>query len=175
MPNRTFISLDTETTGLSPRLGDRIVEIALLRYEKQRIVDKFVSLVNPERHIPGRVVAIHGIDDDMVRRAPTFRQIFPMILKFVGDGSVPATAHNASFDLRFLRAEADIAGNAWPDHVPIIDTMILARRSRMFPGSCSLPVLASHLGFDGRFHRAEADADIAGRLLIHLAKKGAVA
>ena len=161
-----YIAGDVETTGLSPADGHRVCEIALLRFHRGTVVDSLVSLVNPLRPIDPGASAVNGITDRMVARAPTFADLFPRILDFLGED--PLVFHNAPFDLSFLRAEARLAGGAWPGN-PVLDTLVLARRTGRFR-SHSLPNICRELGIGEAFHRAEADAWAAGKLLLHLTR-----
>ncbi len=160
-----FVAADVETTGLYPAEGHRVCEVALLRFLRGVVIDSFVSLVNPMRPIDPGASAVNGITDAMVSFAPTFADLFPRILTFLADD--PVVFHNAPFDLSFLRAEARLAGGAWPGN-RVIDTLALARRTGRFR-SHSLPDLCREFGISSAFHRAEADAWAAGKLLIHLA------
>jgi len=160
-----FVATDVETTGLEAAGGDRICEIALLRFLRGTVIDSLVSLVNPLRPISPGASSVNGITDAMVADAPAFSDLFPEVLAFIGDDAL--VFHNAPFDLSFLREEARLAGGTWPGN-PVIDTLVLARRSRMFRGH-SLSALCGALGIGSRFHRAEADAYATGKLLLHLA------
>ncbi len=160
-----YVAADVETTGLEAGRGDRICEIALLRFLRGTVIDSFVSLVNPLRPISPGASAVNGITDAMVADAPPFADLFPGILSFVGDDAL--VFHNAPFDLSFLREEARIAGGEWPGNA-VIDTLVLARQSGMFR-SHSLSSLCGALGIGTRFHRAEGDAYATGKLLLHLA------
>jgi len=159
-----YVAADVETTGLSAPDGHRVCEIAFLRFLRGTVVDSFVSLVNPLRPIDPGASAVNGITDRMVARAPTFADLFPRILDFLGED--PLVFHNAPFDLSFLRSEARIAGGAWPGN-RVIDTLALARRAGRFRSN-SLSHICSELGIGNGFHRAEADAYAAGKLLLHL-------
>jgi len=159
-----YVAGDVETTGLSAADGHRVCEIALLRFHRGTVVDSLVSLVNPLRPIDPGASAVNGITNRMVARAPTFSELFPRILGFLGED--PLVFHNAPFDLSFLRAEARLAGGAWPGN-PVLDTLVLARRTGRFR-SHSLPNICRELGIGFAFHRAEADAWAAGKLLLHL-------
>jgi len=163
-----YVAVDVETTGLDPADGHRVCEIALLRFLRGTVVDSFVSFVNPLRPISPGASAVNGITDAMVIRAPAFPDLFPRILSFLeGDTLV---FHNAPFDLSFLRMEARLAGGEWPGN-PIIDTLALARRTRLFRDH-SLSAICGRLGIGSAFHRAEADAYAAGKLLLALAARG---
>jgi len=159
-----FVSADVETTGLDPRDGHRVCEIALLRFLRGTVIDSLVSLVNPLRPISRAASAVNGITDEMVAGAPTFADLFPRIVRFLGDD--PVVFHNASFDLSFLRAEARLAGGRWPAN-PVIDTLLVARRTGRFRDH-SLSSLCRELGIETGFHRAAADAWAAGKLLLRI-------
>ena len=93
------IVLDTETTGLD-YTRERIIEFAAVRLENGKIKDEFQTLINPEQHIRKSSMAIHGINEEMVKDAPTEEEILPAILDFIGD--YPIVAHNVIFDYSFL-------------------------------------------------------------------------
>ncbi len=160
----TFISVDVETTGLSPSEGDRVCEIALLRFLRGSVIDSLVSLVNPLRPISPGASAVNGITDSMVAGAPLFSDLYPRILSFVGEELL--VFHNAPFDLAFLREEARLAGGEWPPN-RVVDTLGLARRSGRFRSN-SLSDVCRDLGISTLFHRAEGDAYAAGKLMILL-------
>ncbi len=160
-----YVATDVETTGLAADGGDRICEIALLRFLRGTVIDSLVSLVNPLRAISPGASAVNGITDAMVAGAPAFADLFPDVLAFIGDDAL--VFHNAPFDLSFLKEEARLAGGTWPGN-PVIDTLVLARRSRMFREH-SLSAICGALGIGAGFHRAEADAYATGKLLLHLA------
>ncbi len=159
-----YVAADVETTGLSPANGDRICEIGLVRFLRGSPIDSFVSLVNPQRPISPGASAVNGITDAMVAGAPTFSDLYPRIVDFLGDD--PLVFHNAPFDLSFLRAESRFAGFAWPGN-RVVDTLTLARNSGRFRTN-SLSAVCREVGITSSFHRAEADAWAAGRLLLHL-------
>lgn len=165
-----YVAADVETTGLDPSDGHRVCEIALLRFLRGTVIDSLVSFVNPLRPISPGASAVNGITDAMVFRAPTFSDLFPRILDFLGGD--PLVFHNAPFDLSFLRMEAALAGGTWPGN-PVIDTLSLARRTRRFR-THSLPAICGQLGIAADFHRAESDAYAAGKLLLALATGGTI-
>lgn len=162
--DRPFVAVDVETTGWEPESGHRICEIALLRFLRGDVIDSIVSLVDPGRAISPGASAVNGITDAMVAGAPSFAELLPRVLAFLGDD--PLVFHNAPFDLSFLRAESRLAGAEWPAN-PVIDTLLLARRSGRFRDN-SLSAVCRDLGIAARFHRAEADAWAAGKALILL-------
>lgn len=159
--------LDFETTGLSPAAGARITEVAALRIEGGRIVDRFVSLVNCHVHVPPFITSLTGITQRMVDSAPCVSRVVPELLRFIGTNAL--SAHNASFDEKFLRAESRDLGLE-PEHCSLICSLKLSRR--LFPGlsSYKLGMLSSSLGisFKGTAHRAEADAEVSANVLLHI-------
>ena len=149
-----FAFLDVETTGLDPATGDRVCEIAVLKTVNGEEVDRFVSLVNPGRSIPLGAVTVHGITDIMVSRAPFFRDIANDLLSFISGAVI--VAHNARFDLAFLRMELSNLGLALPQ-TDVIDTLGIARRYYSF-ASNSLGHIARDIGLPAASaHRALAD------------------
>ena len=108
MFERPIVMLDFETTGLSPAMGDRITEVAALRIEGGRVTQRYVSLVNCAMRIPSFITQLTGITQAMVDAAPPAARVVPELLDFIG-GDVLA-AHNASFDEKFLKAEAERRG-----------------------------------------------------------------
>ncbi|HEY0845654.1 MAG TPA: 3'-5' exonuclease [Noviherbaspirillum sp.] len=163
-----IVMLDFETTGLSPAAGARITEVAALRIEGGRIVDRFVSLVNCGVEIPAFITGLTGITQEMVDNAPCVTKVVPELLRFIGSDTL--SAHNASFDEKFLLAESRSLGLA-PQHARLVCSLKLARR--LFPGlpSYKLATLSSSLGirFRGTAHRAEADAEVSAEVLLHVA------
>lgn len=123
-----LIMLDTETTGLSPLNGDRMVEIGAIEVHQRRIRQDrvFHHYINPGRPIPAEVVRIHGIDDARVRDCPRFADIAQDFLDFI-DGAT-LVIHNASFDLGFIMNELREAGMPGIEDVPVIDTLNYARK-----------------------------------------------
>lgn len=149
-----LVALDVETTGLDP-VGDRIVEIALLKIKEGNIVDKLVTLLNPEMRIPPDVSYIHGITDEKIKGAPFFRDIARKVLDFI-NGKV-LLVHNADFDIPFLKKELKLCGLELSG-IKIIDTLAIARTQFCFPNN-SLSTIATYYKIDtSGSHRAEADA-----------------
>jgi DNA polymerase-3 subunit epsilon len=166
---RPIIMLDFETTGLSPEAGDRITEVAALRIEGGRVTERFVSLVNCGVRIPSFIVEYTGITQQMVDGAPPVEEVVPRLIEFIGADTL--AAHNASFDDKFLRAEAARLGGAC-GHTGLVCSLKLSRR--VFPGlsSYKLGLLSGALGirFNSRAHRAEADAEVTAELLLHIGR-----
>jgi DNA polymerase III subunit epsilon len=166
--SQPIVMLDFETTGLSPASGDRITEVAALRIQHGRIVDRFVRLVNCRVRIPAFITQLTGITQQMVDSAPCVSEVMPELLDFIGGDTL--SAHNASFDEKFLLAESRGLG-LQPRHRGTVCSLKLARR--LFPGlpSYKLGSLSSALGirFSGQAHRAEADAEASARVLLRAA------
>jgi DNA polymerase-3 subunit epsilon len=169
MLDQPIVMLDFETTGLSPAMGDRITEVAALRVVGGEIVERYVSLVNCGVRIPSFITGLTGITQAMVDSAPPVHEVVPQLLDFIG--SDPLSAHNASFDEKFLRAEAEQLDLA-PRHASLVCSLKLSRR--VFPelSSYKLGDLSRSLGirFGSAAHRAEADAEVAAQVLIHIGR-----
>lgn len=137
-----FVVLDVETTGLSAKGGDRIVDISMIKWQSGAIIADYGTLVNPCRRIPRDAVAIHGISDSDVVGAPTFLVIAGDVWQFIDGCAV--VAHNATFDMGFINAELARAGyNQW-DGV-IVCTLALARKLHHNKHN-KLDDVARHLG-----------------------------
>lgn len=169
MFEKPIVMLDFETTGLSPAAGDRITEVAALRIVNGEIAERFVSLVNCNVRISSFITQLTGITQAMVNAAPPASEVVPELLRFIGSDAL--SAHNASFDAKFLLAESRLLGLA-PQHEHLICSLKLSRR--IFPGlrSYQLGALASGLGirFRSAAHRAEADAEVSAQLLLHIGR-----
>ena len=167
MFEKPIVMIDFETTGLSPDSGDRITEVAALRIVNGRVVERYVSLINCHVRIPSFITGLTGITQAMVDGAPPVSQVMPKLLAFIGSAAL--SAHNASFDEKFLRAESSRLG-MMPAHQGLVCSLKLARR--VFPGlsSYKLGLLSKQLGipFRSAAHRAESDAEVAAQLLIHI-------
>jgi DNA polymerase III subunit epsilon len=167
-PSETYFAfLDVETTGLDPNSGDKICEIAVIKTLDGQIADEFVTLLNPGRNIPERAVSIHGITQTMVNRAPFFRDIANDLLDFLNDTVI--VAHNARFDLEFLRSELRNLTLYLPEN-NIIDTLAIARRYYTFPSN-SLGDIARYIGLPiDKQHRALADVTTTKDILEYFIK-----
>lgn len=152
--------IDVETTGFSPRTGDRVLEIAIVTCEPDGTIEEgWVTLVDPGR--PVGATAVHGITAAHVRGAPTFRAVVGDIAQRLR-GRVVA-AHNASFDLRFLDAEFELAGVP-PQPWPSVCTLQLSKRFGTTGGKLSVCCEAEGVVLDDA-HSALADATATARLL----------
>ncbi len=151
----TLAFLDVETTGLSPRYGDRICEIAVVRSRLDLIQATFQSLVNPERAISPGASAVNHLQDEDVRDAPRFAEIADIVLSLLGDAVI--VCHNAPFDLGFVGAEMRSIRQDFRAPV-VLDTLALARHYFRF-ASNSLPRVARALDIPTpNAHRALGDA-----------------
>ncbi len=155
------VVIDTETTGLSPADGHRLVEIGAVEIAHQTPTGRvFHRLVNPERDVPEDAVRVHGHTAEALSDKPVFAALVEDFLAFVGDA--PLVIHNAEFDIRFLNAELDRLGRAPIGLDRVIDTLALARRKH--PGQQnSLDALCDRYRIDRSRrvrHGALLDAEI---------------
>jgi DNA polymerase III epsilon subunit family exonuclease len=162
-----LVFLDTETTGLNPHFGDRVVEIALARFRGEVMENLFDTLVNPQRSIPTGVTRIHGITDADVRGKPTFAQIAPQVREELREAVL--VAHNAPFDLGFLMNEFRLARQEPPNNL-VLDTLSFLRSHFNLPSN-SLPRVADYLGIERKRHRALSDALITHEVFAFVVNK----
>ncbi|MXV35376.1 MULTISPECIES: DNA polymerase III subunit epsilon [unclassified Saccharibacter] len=144
--SRTIL-FDTETTGLDPAQGDRVIEIAALELVNDlRTENYYHVLINPERDIPAEATRVHGFTLDDLKDKPVFAKIADDFLAFVGDSRM--IAHNAPFDFKFINAELKNCGRAELDYDSrAIDTVVMARKK--YPGMpASLDALCRRFGID---------------------------
>lgn len=140
------VLFDTETTGLDPMAGDRVIEVAALELVNDLPTGRhFHALVHPQRDIPEEAARIHGLTLDKLAGMPLFGEIADELLAFLGDGKL--VAHNAPFDFGFLNAEFSRLGQPALDTARMIDTLALAKKK--YPGMPnSLDALCRRLGVD---------------------------
>jgi DNA polymerase III subunit epsilon len=155
--------IDFETTGLSPAMGDRATEVAIVLLEGGQVVDRFQSLMNAGVHIPAFITSLTGISNAMVAAAPAADRVMRDASRFVG--RAPLVAHNAVFDRKFWQAELAMAGE--PAAHAFACTLLVSRRLYPQAPSHKLGVLVDYhdLPRAGRAHRALADAEMAAALL----------
>ena len=160
--------IDFETTGLSPAMGDRATEIAIVLLEGGKVVGRYQSLMNAGVRISPFIEQYTGISNEMIRSAPPVADVMAEALRFVQ--GVPLVAHNASFDQRFWAAELGRLGPDATTNHSFACTMLLSRRLYPQAGSYRLQSLASFhaLPSAGRAHRAMADAEVAAALLARI-------
>ncbi|MFE8702207.1 ATP-dependent DNA helicase DinG [Cytobacillus sp. FJAT-54145] len=158
-----FVVIDLETTGNSPKKGDKIIQFAAVVIENGKIVEQFSSLVNPQQPIPLFIEELTGLNDEMVEDAPIFSEIAPNVLKML-DGAY-FVAHNVLFDLTFLQEELIESGYEG-FYGPVIDTVELARILFPTADSYKLNDLAFMQGLEhSRPHQADSDAYVTAELL----------
>jgi DNA polymerase-3 subunit epsilon len=140
------IVFDTETTGLDPKNGDRVVEIGMIELVNHIPTGQtFHRYVNPERSMPAEALRIHGLDDAFLADKPLFAAVVDELLDFIGEATL--IAHNSEFDMAYLNAElARISHTAVPNE-RVIDTLMLARR-RHPAGPNSLDALCNRYQVD---------------------------
>lgn len=161
-----FAVFDVETTGLSAAQGDRVVELAVVVMDQRfRVIRLFDSLIRPQRRIPSMVTQVHGISDSHVEQAPTFAEVLPELITCL-TGVTHLVAHNATFDLGFLKAELEHCRLALPTSFQKICTMQMARKKAVAP-SARLASVAAALRIPPvpNTHRAIVDASITARVL----------
>ncbi len=163
------IVLDTETTGLDPAEGHRIVEIAGVEIVNALPTGcVYHQYINPERPMPAEAYQVHGLGDEFLARQPVFTEIVGAFLDFVGDA--PMVIHNAAFDMAMINAELGRLGRpALPDS-RAIDTLMMAKRA--FPGaSASLDALCRRFGIDNSArekHGALLDCELLAEVYLEL-------
>ncbi|MDD2481167.1 MAG: PolC-type DNA polymerase III [Lutispora sp.] len=158
-----FVVFDIETTGLSS-VNDKITEIGAVLIKNRKIVSKFNSLINPQIPIPEKIQKLTGITDAMVSRAPCIEEVLPKFLSFAGVR--PLVAHNALFDVGFIKNKASLLGFKIDN--PVLDTLQLSRKLLPLKRH-KLNNLCDHFGIKlENHHRASDDAEATALILIHL-------
>ena len=163
------IVLDTETTGLDPETGDRLVEIGAVElFNHMPTGQTFHEYLNPQRAMSAEAFAVHGLGDDFLRDKPLFSMVVDDFIAFLGDARL--VIHNASFDMKFINAELGWAGRPAIPFDRAVDTLMIARQK--FPGSpASLDALCRRFGIDnsGRtLHGALLDSEILAEVYLEL-------
>lgn len=163
------IVLDTETTGLEPAEGHRVVEIGAVELFNHMPTGRtWHQYINPERPMPEEAFAVHGLGDDFLRDKPLFAEIGSKFVEFVGDAKL--VIHNASFDMKFLNWELKSCRIAPLPMERAIDTLAMARQK--FPGApASLDALCRRFGIDNAartLHGALLDSEILAEVYLEL-------
>jgi DNA polymerase-3 subunit epsilon len=163
------VVIDTETTGLDPEAGDRLVEIGALELVNKVPTGRtFHRYINPQREVPQEAFDVHGLSNAFLSDKPLFADVATELAEFLGDAML--VIHNAAFDMKFLNAEL-----GWTGHPPLpwaraVDTLDIARRR--FPGApTSLDALCRRFGVDnsGRVkHGALLDAELLAEVYLEL-------
>lgn len=158
-----FTIFDTETTGLEPESGDRIVEIAGLRFKGKEKIATFQSLVNPHREISSGAFSVNQITQEMLKDAPDIEAVIPKFLDFIQGSCL--CSYNALFDLEFLNHELGLIGRNVLKGVMVIDLLKMARRLLPHLERYALSFVSERLGIKThQKHRALSDAELTFRL-----------
>jgi len=167
------IVLDTETTGLNARLGDRVIEIGCIEIRNRRVTDRhFHAYVNPERDIEEGAAKVHGLTREFLADKPRFADIAGDFLDYVREAEL--IIHNAEFDLEFLEQELALAkqGRLGEQVAGVIDTLALARE--LHPGKRnSLDALCERYAIDNahrRLHGALLDAELLAEVYLAMTR-----
>jgi DNA polymerase-3 subunit epsilon len=163
------IVLDTETTGLDPYQGHRLVEVGCIELVNRFPTGRtFHCYLNPERDMPAEAFAVHGLSIDFLKDKPCFTEVAEDLLEFLGDA--PLVIHNAAFDLGFLNAELEKCGRGILARERLVDTLMLARRKHP-GGSNRLDDLCGRYGIDNSRrtkHGALLDAELLAEVYLEL-------
>jgi DNA polymerase-3 subunit epsilon len=163
------IVLDTETTGLSPDQGHRVVELGCIELLNRIPTGAtFHAYLNPDRDMPAEAFAVHGLSIEFLKDKPRFADVVEDFLAFIGDS--PIVAHNAGFDYGFICHELKRAARAELSRDRIVDTLMLARRKHS-AGPYSLDALCARYGIDNSRrtkHGALLDAEILAEVYLEL-------
>lgn len=166
------VVLDTETTGLDPLSGHRLVEIGCIELFNHLPTGRtYQTYLNPDRDMPTAAFEVHGLSDEFLADKPRFAEVVDDFLDFIGpDDGAPLVIHNAEFDMRFINAELTRLGRATLPLSRAIDTVRLARQR--FPGAqASLDALCRRFGIDNSArtrHGALLDAELLAEVYLEL-------
>ncbi len=163
------IVMDTETTGLDPSTGDRIVEIGCVELLNHMPTGRtYHQYINPKRSMPKEAFEVHGLGDEFLSDKPVFSEVGQQFLDFIGDSKL--VIHNAAFDMKFLNAELKWMGLPQIPWEQALDTLAIARKR--FPGSpASLDSLCRRFGIDNSsrtLHGALLDSEILAEVYLEL-------
>jgi len=163
------IVLDTETTGMDPFNGDRIVEIGCVELENHIPTGNHYHVyINPERDVPAEVVAVHGLTEEFLKDKPVFSEVYSDFLDFIDGGKL--VIHNADFDMKFINHHLSEMGAPPIPSTQVIDSLTMARRK--FPGSpASLDALCKRFDVDNSsrtLHGALLDSEILAEVYLEL-------
>ncbi len=164
------IVLDTETTGMDPKTGDRIIEIGAVELVNLMPTGRTCQLyINPERDVPPEATAVHGITTEFLADKPTFLECYTEFTDFIGEDS-KLIIHNAEFDMKFLNSELQNVGHKPLSWKRVIDTLAMAREK--FPGSpANLDALCRRFEIDNSnrtFHGALLDSELLAEVYLEL-------
>jgi DNA polymerase-3 subunit epsilon len=162
----TVVVLDFETTGLSPNMGDRTIEIGAVLIENGIFKDRFQQLMNPGFRISSFIENYTGITNNMLRNAPSCNEVMDKFADFIGDYNL--VAHNAAFDQKFLDAELNRVQRKYSGSFAC--SMLISRRIYQDAPNHRLRSLVefNNISNDGVFHRALADSEMTAKLWLHM-------
>lgn len=163
------IILDTETTGLDPIAGHRIVEIGALEMVDKVLTGKYFHVyINPQRNMPDEAYNVHGLSNEFLREKDVFEKIADGFMEFIKDGTL--VIHNAPFDIKFLNYELSLLKMRSLVLSDVIDTLTMARKA--FPGArANLDALCKRFKIDNsnrKFHGALKDASLLAEIYVQL-------
>jgi len=167
MKNKTYVVFDIETTGFSAE-HHKITEIGAVKIEDGVIIEEFHQLIDPGVSVPWRITEITGITDELLAGQPTIEESLPFFIDFCTDCTL--VAHNASFDMRFIKSNAIMQGLVC--NFEVVDTLSLARR--LFPklDNHKLNTVATHLNVEHNdHHRAMGDARATAHIFLRCYEK----
>lgn len=158
----TLVILDFETTGLSPDMGDRAIEIGAVLIENGQVTGRFQELMNPGRRISAFIENYTGITNRMLQEAAPCAEVMQRFVHFIGDHNL--VAHNASFDKRFLDAELKRISKSYSGQ--FVCSMLLARRVFQASPNHKLSTLVDYANItsEGSFHRALYDSEMTAKI-----------
>ena len=163
-----YVALDVETTGFSPQNGDRVIEIGAVTIKNQSIVAEFSSFIDVDKRIPWHVQKVHGITNEMLEGKPKPDEVWSEFYKFI-DGSM-LVAHNASFDIGFLRREFALLGMSLNNRS--LCTLKMSRKLYPYLPDHKLKTVGRHLLGESckqmQMHRALDDAKLAGMIWLEM-------
>ena len=165
LSSRVFV-VDIETTGLSYISGDKITEIGAVRIKDGKIIDKFQTLINPEQEISEEITSLTGINDEMVKDAPTFDKVISDFYKYCDGYTI--VAHNIEFDYKFIKFLASKAGYIFKNKG--IDTYALSKETLPRLKNHKLNTVCGYFGIEFLHHRALSDAHATAKMLLKLAE-----
>lgn len=163
------IVLDTETTGMDPTDGHRIIEIGCVELDNHIPTGRHLQLyINPERDVPPDATAVHGITDEFLKDKPVFSQVYLDFMEFIEGGKL--VIHNAEFDMKFINWELQQVGHPPIGWNNVIDTLGMARKK--FPGSpANLDALCRRFSIDNTertYHGALLDSELLAEVYLEL-------
>lgn len=159
---KDFVVIDFETTGLDAEKNE-VIEVSALKYIDRNFADSYITLIKPKNKIPYYITQINGITNEMVCTSPGIEEVIPKLVDFIGDAVI--VAHNASFDMKFLKCNAKRCG--FEINNTYIDTLALSRKTFPELSNHKLATVARHIGIlEEGWHRAEFDTRATAEILL---------